>query len=218
MTERAKGTDVSKWNYPYFPKGDEDFIIQRTSYGMVVDEKLVQMQPAVMQAPITGAYHYVSSAAPWRAQADLFLSLSEKYDFLAWDVEKSYNVGSSLFIGGIVPAMTYLAEVSKKPVLTYCNPDMWNTWFVPIQKDLLKFDLWFARYWFIRSNVNPAVPSNMRQDWKFWQWNDRGVDENVFCGTADELRAWAKPGTVTPPVALTLEQRVARLEALHNIT
>jgi GH25 family lysozyme M1 (1,4-beta-N-acetylmuramidase) len=190
---RATGIDISKWDYPYTPKL-VDFIIQRLSYGMMKDERITELTPQALSAPVKGAYHYYSSGSPWKSQAALFLSLADgKYDFLALDVEKLYNVASSAFVDGVAQTMDYLKTYGYKPVVLYVNPDIWNTWLYPVQKDLVKYDIWLAQYWFIRAASNPSVPKTLTQGWKFWQWNDRPYDQDVFNGTLDDLQMWAHP-------------------------
>jgi hypothetical protein len=196
---RAIGRDISKWDFPYKP-GTDDFVIQRLSYGTLKDERLAELTPLVMQAPVKAGYHYYTSGSRWQDQCDLFLNMAGgKYDFLALDVEKIYNTNSSVFISGIVPMLTTMQAQTHKPVLLYVNPDTWSTWLYPIQKDLLKFDIWLAQYWFLRNASNPSVPKTMTQGWKIWQWSDRPYDQDVFNGSASDLMTWAHP---TPPPAL----------------
>jgi GH25 family lysozyme M1 (1,4-beta-N-acetylmuramidase) len=206
---RAYGIDISKWQEYYRPTASPprpvDFAIQRTSYGLKRDERLIQMFPATI--PVKGAYHYYSSAVEWKPQCDLFISLLKPYDFWAWDVEKGYNSQSSSFVWGVVRAMEYLTEQTGKPGLLYVNPDTWNTWLIPVQSDLRKYDLWVAQYLLGRVATNPKLPTTMRADWRFWQYDDKGggnkgreygvlsygLDLDVFNGSIEELRAWAIP-------------------------
>ena len=200
---RAVGIDISKYDLTYSPKVNTDFVIQRLSYGLMKDERLEALQPAVLSVPVRGAYHYASSNVPWKAQVDLFLSLAAgKYDFLALDFEKDYNVDSSSFIGGVASALSTIQLASRKPVVLYVNPDTWNTWLLPVHSDLLQFDIWLAQYFTNRRDTDPLVPVTMTRGWKFWQWNDVGdgatygtggkhVDLDDFNGTVDDLHLWA---------------------------
>lgn len=208
---RAHGIDISKWQSYYRPTINPplqvDFVIQRTSYGMKKDELLLQLQPGVLQAPVKGAYHYYSSAVEWKPQCDLLLSLLEPYDFWAWDVEKAYNTNSNSFIYGVLRALEYLTRESGKPGVIYTGPSVWVEWLGPIQKELREYDLWNAQYWWNRVASNPKLPSTMRQDWRFWQYSEKGLnnrgkefgvgsyglDLNVFNGTVDDLWKWAIP-------------------------
>jgi GH25 family lysozyme M1 (1,4-beta-N-acetylmuramidase) len=205
MMTRAIGIDIAKYDNPFTPKGNVDFVIQRLSYGTIKDERLADLTPAVMTIPVKGCYQYFSSGSRWQDQCDLFLALAGgKYDFLCLDVEKGYNTNSSVFISGIVPALNYLKAQSGKPVLLYINPDCWSTWLLPIQSQLKTQEIWLAQYYTFRRDTNPLVPTSMTQGWKFWQWSDIGngatygtgsksVDLNVFNGTVDDLHAWAHP-------------------------
>jgi hypothetical protein len=191
MMTRAIGRDISKYDFPYTYKSD-DFVIQRLSYGTLKDERINDLTPQVMLAPVKAGYHYFTSGSRWIDQCDLFLNMAgDKYDFLCLDVEKIYNTNSSVFISGIVPMLTAIR--AHKPTVLYCNPDTWSTWLLPIQKDLIQFDIWLAQYWFIRQASNPSVPKTMTQGWKFWQWNDKPYDQDVFSGTVEDLHAWAHP-------------------------
>jgi hypothetical protein len=196
---RATGIDISKWQGAYLPTKTPpqpvDFVIQRLSYCMTKDEKIKELSTPALQAPMTGAYHYPSSGAGWKDQCDFFLSLMNNvYDFWAWDVEKLFNTNSSGFIGGIVPALKYLSDHSGKPGLLYVNPDVWGTWFQPIQAELLDvfkpypglppIDLWVSHYWTKLTDRKPeATPNywtvrgaeNMPHDWRFWQYDDKGM-------------------------------------------
>jgi GH25 family lysozyme M1 (1,4-beta-N-acetylmuramidase) len=218
---RVHGIDISSWQtsytHPTNPPRPVDFVIQRLGYGLNKDEKLKEMTPPTLAEAIKGAYHYPSSAAPWKDQCDFFLErMNGKYDFWAWDPEKDYN-GQSL-VDGVVPALEYLLKYSGRKGLLYTNPDMWGTWFLPIQQDLLVYDLWVAHYWWtpdpegIPNYFKVPGGENMRRDWRFWQYdrngqNGRGkeygvgsfgLDLDVFNGTIQDLRAWI--GITAPPI------------------
>ena len=111
---RAIGIDISKWDTYYTPKQPVDFVIQRLSYGLMKDERIVELTPPTLAAPVKGAYHYYSSGSPWQSQMDFFLGLAvDKYDFLALDVEKGYNSGSSAFVPHRTPTPTSGASPAR---------------------------------------------------------------------------------------------------------
>ena len=223
MANRAHGIDISRWNWTYTPTASPprpvDFVIQRLGYGMVKDDRTKELAPAVLQTAVRGAYWYVSSAASWIDQCDLFLQLmAGKYDFFAWDVEKAYN-GASV-ADGAVPGMEYLLKQSGKPGLFYTGPDMWGTWLKPFQQDLLAYDMWVAHYWW---KPDPSKEPNywtvrgadtMKRNWKFWQYDpngqggrgyeygvhSKGLDLNVFNGSVEDLWKWAKPDENPEPL------------------
>ena len=225
---RTHGLDVSSHNFtdahptfvrPVNPPLPIDFIIQRTSYAMQKDERLADITPSILTEKVKGAYHYWSSGAPWKDQCDFFLELMDgRYDFCAPDFEKKYN-GSSL-ADMVIPSMEYLIKYSGKKVLFYTNPDMWGTWFLPIQQDLLKYELWAAHYWNYPSPyATPnywTVPGaeNMRRDCRIWQYecqaqNGTGYEFGVGSASADKnigfdfLEWLAIPPIPPPPPAHT---------------
>lgn len=184
------------------------------------------MQPGVLKAGVTGAFHYLSSAVNWKPQADFFIGLmAGKYNVFAWDVEKSYNTNSGIFINGILPAIEYIAKTTKKAGLFYMNPDIWGTWYKPIQEQIINFlartdiniGLWIAHYWYTPDpNAQPnywtvSGAENMPRNWKIWQYDcngqgglghqygvgSAGLDLNVFNGTVDDLHKWV--GNVPQP-------------------
>jgi len=233
---RAHGADISKHNtsysHPANPPRPVDFVIQRLSYGMNRDEALSVLTPPVLAEKIKGAYYYPSSAAPWKDQCDLFLSLMNgRYNFWAYDPEKGYN-GKSL-VDMVVPSMEYLLKYAGKPGLLYTNPDMWGTWFLPIQKDLLVYDLWVAHYWWFPNPAwtpnyfNVRGASTMRRDWKFWQYDPNGqggqgraygvgsagCDLNVFNGTVDDLQKFANASVSPAPVPVPPSTGLYRVTA-----
>ena len=233
---RAHGIDICSWETFYRPVDNPprpvDFAIQRTSYGLIEDSQFRSMQPGIMQAPVKGAYHYPSSAIPWKAQADFHIDLlGGKYDFFAWDPEKGYNGNTTAFIDGICPSIEYIAKTTKLPGLFYTNPDMWGTWFKPIQNDIIylfsrtdiNIKLWVAHYWWIPNpDAQPnywkvAGAANMPQDWLMWQYDcngqggkgkqygvgSAGLDLSVFNGNADALHKWLGNAQIPPQTGTT---------------
>lgn len=110
----------------------------------------------------------------------------------------------------------------KKPVI-YSGPNIIRYGLkMGMYSPLIKYPLWIANY------QNPPVKPNIWpwQDWVFWQWGtppvglmygmeSKELDCNLFNGTIEELNTFA--GTTPMPEQLTLEQRVERLEKLHDL-
>ncbi len=96
---RALGIDLSKWAPDWVnPQIRVDFAIMRTSWGLNTDKKYINHSNRLMEnTDIWGAYHYYSTAVPWKKQVDLFLELvlnnptGLKYDMVFWDFEAGYN-------------------------------------------------------------------------------------------------------------------------------
>lgn len=230
ITDRAHGIDISKydqWFTPGSATGQLDFVIQRTGYGTVTDERFFQLQPGVLEMQIRGGYHYLSSAVPWQDQADLMLELvGDTHHFLAVDYEKYYNNLNRAFADACYQTLQYLKKYFWGKVLLYTNPDVYEN-FLKIYGDWPdNEELWLGQYWWFPSpNKNPGLPAG-RSEWTFWQYTDKGngplygvarptaCDLDVFNGTVDDLRAWVgiQPTLPPPPEPLTLEERVTELE------
>jgi uncharacterized protein YraI len=235
---RATGIDISQHNGVYTimpnPPTLVNFVIQRLSYvgsaslQLTKDGGIETLTPPVLVSPLKGAYHYVASFMDWKPQSDFFIGLMNgQYDFWAWDVEKTFNANTTAFINGIIPALEYNYNVTKKPGLLYMNPDMWTSWLQPIQNDILallartdvRIGSWIAHY---RTNPNPEAEStywkisgcgNMPRNWTFLQYaadstsplgheygvGSKSIDLDVFNGDVDKLSAWVKQTSVTPP-------------------
>ena len=123
---RATGIDISKWDFPYTPK-PVDFVIQRLSYGLMQDERLAELTPLVIQAPVKGAYHYYSSGSPWQTQMDFFLGLEGgKYDFLCLDIEKLFNTDSTTPQTAKITLTMDAASNSWEYRIGYASIELWQ--------------------------------------------------------------------------------------------
>ena len=222
---RAHGIAISKYQgrftMPDAPPYPVDFVIQRMSYGLRMDESYTQLSQDIKDVPIRGAYHYFSSGATWQDQVDLFLSLADGYDFLACDVESAFNNVNATFALGAVSFMNEVKRRTGKRVLLYTNPSVYKQLQALVDPLLLlQFPLWIAQYWWVANPAkNPGMYGMIRDssDWNFYQYSadgnnkgalygvlSRDVDLNVYNGTLDELREWL--GEPEPPADNTLEQ------------
>lgn len=233
-TNRAQGIDISKYQVSYFARKLVDFVIQRLSYGMKRDEKYHELRTPVLAAPVSGAYHYFSSGAPWDEQADLFLSLGKDYDFYALDFESAYNNINAQFIDDGRKWMERVHEATGKQVLLYTNPSIYQTWFNGLAW-AKEWPLWIAQYWFSPSpNKNPGMHDMDRDDWTFYQYSadtppnfkgaeygveSRNIDLDVFNGTVEDLFAWAGVSQVpTPPVPIPAPERPLTDAQVQDLT
>ena len=218
MADRVYGIDISKYDLVFNPAQATtrfDFVIQRASYGMVMDQAFTTLLPGVLDVPIRGAYHYLSSAVPWKDAANRFLDIcGARFQFYACDYEKYYNNVNAAFRDSCLKWIAYVEQQSQKPVLLYTNISLYNDWFSPLPM-VAKIPLWLAWYsafWPVTSPnpaSNPRLP-NKRTTWHFWQYWDRGNgkayglgrthagDLDVFNGTLEQLRAWAGQSIPVP--------------------
>lgn len=215
MIVRAHGADISKYQGRYQPAEPLDFIFQRVSYGLRVDEAFPQLYQDIQPVPLRGGYHYFSSAATWQAQAEHYLELVQdcNYHLHACDMESAYNNVNAAFVLGCIRWMQYVMQETGKKVLLYTNPNIYEQAQVLISPaDLAIFDLWIAQYWFLPSpHKDPGMSRLQRHpgDWRFYQYTAKGdgarygvrsasIDLDVFNGTAAELKKWAKVDQPAP--------------------
>lgn len=216
---KATGIDLSKWDVSFNPQQTAtppQFVIQRASYAMVKDPLFDALYSGVEKIPVRGAYHYMSSGAGWKMQADWFLNIVKDKDFhfYACDFEGTFNQLSISFVAEAYEWMRYVRGVTGKKVLIYSNISTYQDY---LSKDprIAEFPFWIA--WPPTPIPDPQTASPLlpvsRKDWLFWQYSfgehntfgkangvgRTGVDVDVFNGSLDELKAWLGINSVTPP-------------------
>ena len=134
LDRRAFGIDLSKWAPDWVkpPETQIDFAIMRTSWGLNTDRKYENHSTRLMEnTDIYGAYHYYSTAVPWKKQVDLFLELvlnnptGLKYHMAWWDFEAGYNELSPRAAREFAEAIRYLRMEDIPLVGGYANNDGW---------------------------------------------------------------------------------------------
>lgn len=210
VTPRAHGLDLSKYDLYFKPEeatGQLDFVVQRVSYGITRDEAFMNLVGGVMDVPIRGGYHYLSSWQSWRLQADKYLEYVAPYEyhFHNCDFESAFNTMSFAYARMAWDWIHYVEDKTGKPTLLYTSPSLYNQWIRPTQRivDWNTVDLWTAQ-WFNAPNPNgtPTMPIGRTAGWKLWQYTDRadgrlyGVarpaacDLDVFNGTVEQMKGW----------------------------
>lgn len=215
---RAVGIDISYYDISFNPTPFVEFVTMRASYGgqdgvTYQDKKFSEFYPASLSVPVRGVYHYMSSHGTWKTQANKFLEIIGgklgNIDYIACDIESYYNTLGYPYLVMAFNWMDYIKEQTKKPVLLYTNPSVYNAYinrYADIKTRAAKYPFWIAQYYYNFSNyltTTPRMP-NGRSDWKIWQfipgeWDKfgaqagvgrAGVDTNVYNGTLQEMGAW----------------------------
>lgn len=204
---RAQGIDISKWDVSFHPENLVTlpmFVCQRASYGMIKDQLFEQLNVGVQYIPVRGAYHYLSSAAGWKMQADWFLSIVQDrgFHFYVCDFEGAFNQLSIAFAAEAIEWMRYVKAKTGKQVLIYSNISTYTEYLAKDSRTK-EFPLWIA--WPPKpipdpQTSNPLLPVS-RSDWVFWQYSFGehntfgpangvgriGCDVDVFNGSFKEL-------------------------------
>jgi lysozyme len=225
------GIDVSHWqdnnNTPArvdFAKAraaGAQFIFIKASQNTYPDEDFAyNWQAAKAAGLLRGAYHFYDYRYRADKQAEYLWSLiaddpGELPPVL--DVEPFWQPvpGRLALLAGLRDFFNVIDRLAGRKCLLYSNPATLLS-FKPLPIWVLEHPLWVAHYGVAKPNPCGWIK------WHFWQYTDRldgaaygmeskQLDGNYYSGTLDELRAWAGVDTQPPP-ALTLEQRVARIE------
>lgn len=235
---RPVGIDISKYQVTFDPdKATKpiDFVFQRTSYGMVTDERYWEMLPNTKKVERRGVYHYFSTGSSWKAQADFFLSLQNGHGFksLVVDYEGGYNNLNERSANDLESMLRYLQEQRpKKSVMAYFNPSTYRDLIQPYI-DIRDIPAWVARYYIIplsQTRTDIYYNGTERSDWAFWQYTSKGkaseygtsltntVDLNVFNGTLEELDTFFKKDVIQPDPPLPVDDCQEYVEAIADLT
>jgi len=177
---------------------------------------------------LRGAYHFFRVAAG-TAQIDSFVDvLAESGDLgdlppvldVEWQRMQAplAGVAPEAFADAVEACVDRLASLTRRRPLVYTAPGFWPL--LPMRGTLAaKSDLWLAKYG--PEPAPGACPPWPR--WAFWQYTDRrnvpGIgqdDANVFCGSLDELRAYASTGAL-PRAPVDLSTVAQQQDALRRL-
>ena len=236
---RAVGPDVSKYQMSFDPDHSVkqiDFVIQRLSYGMIEDQLRSRIWQGVEKISLRAAYHYYSTAVPWKEQADFFLSLAEGKGYRAFfvDYEHMYNHLTTQTARDYKKMLDYIqGKYPQRKVLGYSGVYVYRDDLMPSKVNFSNYDWWFARYPWL-CNPQTSIPNLLilpeERDWTFWQYTKTGpghlygcewqyVDLNVYNGTKEELKKeWAGIVPPTPPVIDIREETITEcIDALKEL-
>jgi GH25 family lysozyme M1 (1,4-beta-N-acetylmuramidase) len=107
--------------------------------------------------------------------------------------------------------------------MPYMGYYSWKEKMTPAPEWMRRPEYWLP--WYANESIVRTPPPYTR--WTFWQYTDKGdgkafgcdsqyVDLNWYNGTEAEMIA-KYGGAIQPPAVLTIEQRIERLEKLHNL-
>jgi lysozyme len=232
----TQGIDVSFWqdnngtpqkiNWSKAHQAGAVFAFIKASESNFTDEDFGYNWIGAKQAGLLrGAYHFYNYTQPPEAQADYFINLLkndwgelppaldlEERSQWAWPGAAAVKTGVQTFLQRVE------AACGRKP-LFYTNPNMILYMIPPIPEWLKAYPLWIANY----TSGSPLIAP--WSTWTFWQYSQTGdgyaygmespnLDLDYFNGTEEELRKFANV-VATPPLELTLEQKVALLWDAH---
>lgn len=176
----AQGIDIYSGNGAYTPRKPVDFVIAKSSEGTALDTRFDQNYDTCAKAGIPFfAYHYMRTSVAWRYQADVMLGAiaGKKVSMLFWDYETKHNVLNPKSAADAVSAMSYLRQMTGKPVGLYADrqrtADIYRD--APASRD---FPLYFAQYyiskkeWDNTPNIEPKYTPQFKQQvpWFIWQY------------------------------------------------
>lgn len=229
---RAHGIDTSVWqetvNYDKAVLNGAQFVFLKASQ-LIADKYFAANWKAAKTAGLLrGAYHYLDWNISEMTQAELFVrqlgnDVGELPPVVDFEMRPPVGMSYSLMRGRLWNFLQYVEAQTGKTPMIYTGYYYWREYGLP-DVAWAKYPLWLA--WYATESI-VKVPLPWTK-WAFWQYSDKGdglafgckslqVDVNWYNGTVEELKA-AYGGVTPPPVVLTLEQRVKRLEILHNIT
>lgn len=171
-----------------------------------------------------------------------FVALDLEQQWASWQEWRDGNITKLLSPDKISNCargiLNYWEGKIKKPLIVYTRASFITEFAKPVAKWLSKYPLWLAHYPYKKGRVTtdwetfksshlptiagPYLPPDCNT-WKIWQFTGEkfvlpgvstALDVNYFNGTVDDLERWVgvKKDPLPEPPALTLEQRVDKLE------
>ncbi len=236
MTFNIVGVDISKWddayetpqkiNFEKMKAAGAAFVYFKVSQSNWADRVfLSSWQDAKTAGLLRGGYHYLDWTCSAVTQAIAFTKflkpdpgeLPPVCDFEHKPVPDGVDPRAEL-----LAFLTHVEDGMGRVPAIYTSPGYWRE-FGSSSLSWSRFSLWVANW---TSSPKPTIPL----PWKsyiFWQYTCQGdgiaygaesksIDLNRFNGTMEELNTLA--GIVNPPTpTLTIEQRLLRLEKLHDL-
>lgn len=205
VTATVNGIDVSNW------QGQVDWAGQRAAGKRFAYVKATegtsykspsfshQYTGSYTQGFIRGSYHFaLPDRSSGTAQADWFVNngggWSADGKTLPGALDMEWNPYGATCFGKTQAGMVtwiqdfvkrYKARTGRAPVI-YTNTNWWNQCVGHDTRFAAEVPLWIARY----STAAGTLPTGWSY-YTFWQYSDTPIDQNVFNGSLDRLRALA---------------------------
>lgn len=184
---RLLGVDLSKWQVSWTPTAKTQFAIMRSGYGRMPDKLFETFYDAAYLGGVPrGAYHYFSSAVPWKEQVDFFLKQTDGKSFskFALDIETAYNNMSRDFALCAVKWIDTIHRETGVETLLYTSPYIYRDNLRAHTAEVDRIKLWIAQYpsrtWssFVQNIAEkftgePWLKPTGRADWSIWQFTDK---------------------------------------------
>ncbi len=198
--------------------------IDKATDGLTTDDTYLPRRARERAAGfLTGGYHYYRDTVDPVRQARYHCEVNpDRVKVL--DLEPGYNPtftrdntpGELIIVKNKIRAclVEIRARTGVQPLI-YTN---WNTWHYLLGEPAwgAEYGLWVASYpRVLTTDSRPLLPSTW-QSWVIWQSADH---TDWFGGPEAALRELFGGATVSQPVVthLTVEERLARLEQMHNL-
>lgn len=226
----TNGVDISRWQSPVdfakMKKNGIEFAIFRGYFSSIADNTFPGYYNDAGKAGIVrGVYHFVDYRDQPERQAGYLATLYNQYPCEAgtWCDLEYYSAFGTIMRTNILDWLKrYFGEVENKTGKVcglYANADMVARILKPVPGWLLEKPLWIAHW---GSNLSAPTIGEWKK-WVFWQYTDKGdgtklgvssagLDMDKFNGSRDDLLEWCGLEKQNTPAALTLEERVERLE------
>lgn len=229
----AHGIDLSWWEGSFHPERATkkiSFAFTKFTEGTThIDPKVDVIWQGISQLLGRGGFHYQRSGYSWRAQADHFLSVANRFadcQFFILDVERNKflvdgvyvfdNKYDDAFFADMRRILDYWHEVQPKKLrVLYTNVDTYQNYIYPAMQRLYGDEgiRWLNSIllWIAQPGTEPGKPNmpKQRSQWDFHQYSFVGkkedygtegaVDENVFNGTVADLQKLIGGEIQTPP-------------------
>jgi lysozyme len=180
----------------------------RATWGISVDGRFTRnWAEAKKQGIPRGAYHFLKPDKNWKAQLELFASITKGAELPpVLDVEESGLLSKNQLNNVIPKCLNLMEELTGKRPIIYTSAGFWNRYMPSTDLGNLPrgnnpgYMLWVANYW-PAWYPRPTLPKDWaKAGYTFWQWSKSGrlagapgcVDLNRYNGTRAQFEKMVK--------------------------